>query len=138
MSSMDAFLDSNVWLYAFITGQDPHKTTKALHLINSLSTIFVSTQVINEVCVNLLRKQSIPETEIRDFIDDFFTLYHVIEVRQEQLIYASQLREKYALSYWDSFIVVAAIGSKTSTLYSEDMQDRLRIENQVTIVNPFK
>lgn len=138
MSTTEAFLDSNVWLYAFIKGQDPNKTTKSIILINSLSTIFVSTQVINEVCVNLLRKQSASETEIRDFIDDFFILYNVIELHQEQLVHASHLRERYSLSYWDSLIISAAIASKTSIVYSEDMQDGLRVENQVTIVNPFK
>jgi predicted nucleic acid-binding protein len=138
MSTTNAFLDSNVWLYAFIKGQDSNKTAKAIILINALSTIFVSTQVINEVCVNLLRKQRASETEIRDVIDDFFTLYNVIELDQEQLIHASNLRERYSLSYWDSLIIAAALASKTSIIYSEDMQDGLLVENQVTLVNPFK
>jgi len=56
-----AFLDTNIWLYAFITGQDPAKNQKAVALIASINTIFISTQVVNEVCTNMLRKQNSSE-----------------------------------------------------------------------------
>ena len=138
MITTEAFIESNVWLYAFITGQDPVKTQKAIQVINSTSRIVISTQVINEVCANLLRKQHTSEEELRDFIDDFYNLYQVIELGQEQLTAASQLRKRYSFSYWDSLIIAAAVASNVSVIYSEDMQDRLQIENQVTIVNPFK
>lgn len=47
------FIDTNVWLYAFIAGQDPQKTQRAQHTIQSATSIIVSTQVINEVGINL-------------------------------------------------------------------------------------
>jgi predicted nucleic acid-binding protein len=133
-----AFLDTNIWLYAFIAGQDPVKNQKAITLIASTSTIFVSTQVINEVCPNMLRKQNSSEQDIRDFIDDFYTLYTVVELDQAQLLQASTLREKYALSYWDGLIVASALHSSATILYSEDMHEGLIIEQRVQIVNPFK
>lgn len=137
-SATPAFLDTNIWLYAFIAGQDTVKNQKAVTLIATTTTIFVSTQVINEVCTNMLRKQNSSEQDIRDFIDDFYTMYNVIELNQAQLLQASVLREKYLLSYWDGLIVASALYSSAPTLYSEDMHDSLVIEQRLQIVNPFK
>ena len=50
---------------------------------------------------------------------------------------ASQLRENYSLSHWDSLIVSVALHSGATQLYSEDMQDGLVLDEQLTIVNPF-
>lgn len=123
-----AFLDTNIWLYAFIAGANPGKQRRAAALINSGMSIFVSTQVINEVCINMIRKQQSSERDIRDFIDDFYTLYHVVELDRNQLLHASILREQYSLSFWDGLIIASALRSKTPILYSEDMHDGLVIE----------
>ncbi len=48
------FADTNVWLYAFIEGQQVEKSTAAKSLLQEKQLI-VSTQVVNEVCVNLIR-----------------------------------------------------------------------------------
>ena len=40
------------------------------------------------------------------------------------------------LAYHDALIVVAALDAGCTTLYSEDLQDRQRIEG-LTVVNPF-
>ena len=137
-NTTSAFVDTNIWLYAFIAGQDPAKHQKAINLIVTTNTIFVSTQVINEVCTNLLHKQNSSEQDIRDFIADFYALYTVIELDQAQLLQASTLREKYLLSYWDGLIIASALRSNTPTLYSEDMYNGLIIEQKLQIVNPFK
>ena len=50
------FVDTNIWLYAFIEGDDPQKTSCAKALLQASHTIIVSTQVINEVCSNRLKK----------------------------------------------------------------------------------
>jgi predicted nucleic acid-binding protein len=133
-----AFIDTNIWLYAFISGQDPVKQQQAVACIRGTAHIFLSTQVINEVCTNLLRKEKKSEQELRDVIEDFYTLYRVIEIDQAQLLHASQVREQYALSYWDGVIVASALRSAAPILYSEDMQGGLRIDQRLEIVNPFK
>ena len=133
-----AFLDSNIWLYAFISGQDPQKRAQALALIADTSPIVVSTQVINEVCVNLLRKQRATEQAILDLIDDFYGLYTVVPSDQHQFVQASTLRTHYTISYWDSLIVAAALAARVPILYSEDMQDGLIVDGSLRIVNPFR
>jgi len=51
--NLKLFVDSNVWLYNFIIGQDKAKSLKANELIkNNSGNIYLSTQVINEVCFN--------------------------------------------------------------------------------------
>jgi predicted nucleic acid-binding protein len=132
-----AFLDTNIWLYAFISGQDPLKAQKAKALIAATQPLFLSTQVINEVCTNLIRKEHIPETDIRDVIDDFYALYQVIDLDHQQLLTASDLRNRYSVSFWDSLIIASALQSGVPTLYSEDMQHGFVVDQKLRIVNPF-
>ena len=132
------FVDSNVWLYIFLPGQDKNKAAIAKRLIQQKkSNIVVSTQVINEIMRNLFRNKAISEVQARHLIRAFYQEYQVVPVNEPVQIQASMLREKYSFSYWDSLITAAALESKAVTLYSEDMQDGLTLEKQLTIVNPF-
>ena len=132
------FVDTNVWLYAFITGQDPTKAQRVRALIAQNSSIAVSTQVINEVCVNLIKRENFSASQTRDMINDFYAVYTVIGLEQTILLTATILREQFTLSYWDSLIVSSALASGASILYSEDMHDGLIIDHRLTIINPFK
>src|SRR5215210_1027104 len=102
------FIDTNVWLYAFIQTQDQGKTAIAKTTIQS-SEIVVSSQVINEVCVNLIKKARFDEASIRNLIESFYSKYEVAETSQAILIEASELRDRYRFSYWDSLIVACAL-----------------------------
>jgi predicted nucleic acid-binding protein len=62
------FIDTNVWLYAFQKTQDPAKTRRAKEVIRTQTPIAVSTQVINEVSYNLIRKFSFDEAQVRRLI----------------------------------------------------------------------
>lgn len=46
--------------------------------------------------------------------------------------------QRYALSWFDSLIVAAAIETGCETLLTEDMQDGLVVDGTLTIVNPFR
>jgi predicted nucleic acid-binding protein len=137
MSAVEpCFVDTNIWLYAFITGQDPTKHVQAQQLIQRPG-IVVSVQVINEVCVNLLRKANFPELELRKLIASFYAKYQVASVGEQVLIHASDLRDRYSLSYWDSLLVAAAVESSVPILYTEDIQHGLSVDGITTITNPF-
>ena len=134
-----AFIDTNVWLYALIKGQDPTKSHRARSVIATQAPhITISTQVINEVCVNLIKQEHFTPEQTRNVIIDFYARYTVAEPNQVTLVRATYLRERYSLSYWDSTIVASALITGASFLLSEDMQDGLVVEQQLTIVNPFK
>lgn len=131
------FVDTNIWLYGFIDSQDSLKHETAKRIIQGHDLV-ISTQVINEVCVNLLRKGNFPESEIETLIAAFYSNYSVIDFSQEILINASRIRQIYSLSYWDSLIVTTALSAGCEILYSEDMHDGLQVSNTLTIKNPFK
>jgi predicted nucleic acid-binding protein len=132
------FVDTNVWLYALITGQDATKAQRAQALITQHTSIAVSTQVINEVCVNLIKREHFTPVQTRDVINDFLRRIYSVELDQTILVTATILREQYKLSYWDSLIVASALTSSAPILYSEDMHDGLIVDQRLTIINPFK
>lgn len=117
------FIDTNIWLYAFID-DDARKKDISQAIIQSLRPV-VSVQIINEICVNLIKRAKFPEAQIGALIETFYQKYEVVEAQKELLLSASRLLQDYALSYWDSLVVAAALSSGTTTLYSEDMQHDL-------------
>ncbi len=131
------FIDTNIWLYAFIQTQDSRKQVMAKNIIQE-HDIVLSSQVINETCVNLLKKTALAEPELQALIRSFYSHYAVIEPDQEMLLKASELRAKHSLAYWDSLIVASALLAGCDYLYSEDMQDGLQVDGKLTIQNPFK
>jgi predicted nucleic acid-binding protein len=132
------FLDSNVWVYAFASNPDDAKHARSNELIER-SDLRISMQVIGEVCNALLRKAQFPESKVKRLIDSFFDRFDPIEIRdRDQMLRVSSLRQQYNFSHWDSFIVLTALESNCSILYSEDMHDGLVVDGTLTIRNPFK
>jgi predicted nucleic acid-binding protein len=133
-----AFIDTNIWLYAFSTSQDKRKSHQAKVLLRRTPQIALSTQVVNEVSVNLLRKFHVEESDIRKLIRSLYRKYLIVEFNRPILLHASDLRIAYHVSYWDSLIIASGLAVGATTLYSEDMHDGLIINDQLTIVNPLK
>lgn len=129
------FVDSNVWLYALIAKQDPAKSGLAAQIV-SLPRI-VSVQVINEVCVNLLRKGRRSEDEIDEVIRAFHSRHQVVSLNEDVLLRAVELRRTCSFSYWDSLIVAAALSAGATELYSEDLQHHQLVDGTLRIINPF-
>lgn len=93
----------------------------------------MSTQVVNEVSINLRKKIFLPETQIQKIIRAFYLkCVEIVELNQETLLKSSQLRDKYKLSFWDSIIVASALQGGAVRLYSEYMQNCLVVENKLT------
>ncbi len=143
MSNELIFIDSNIWLYRLLADQDPDPQEDARKrriaiTLTEREGIIVSTQIINEVCSVLLRRSALNESQILDLIEDFETHCTVIELTISTLKQASNLRNNYNFSFWDSLIISTALSGGASILYSEDMQDSLLVANQLRIVNPFK
>ncbi len=133
-----AFVDTNIWLYAFSDSQDKLKTQQAKVLLRRTPQIALSTQVVNEVSVNLLRKFQAAEPDIRKLIRSLYRKYLIVEYNRAILLNASDLRSAYHISYWDSLIIASALAVGATILYTEDMHDGLIVDNQLTIVNPLK
>lgn len=124
------FIDSNIWIYLFTSGDNIKNKTAKEFIYKSIADnhVTVSYQVINEVCC-VLKKKSYTESEIRRIADDMAGLSEVCEYSLENIILASMLREQHSFSYWDSQIVASALLSQCDVLASEDMQNGLRVQN---------
>jgi predicted nucleic acid-binding protein len=138
MNQRSCFLDSNIWLYYLLENQAvaiqerERKRGIAKILIDS-SNIVVSTQVINEVCANALRKAAFTEAQIQLLIQSFENRCAVVAPNVETLIKATGLRSQYHFSFWDGLIIASALFANAEVLYSEDMHDGLVVEQQLTI-----
>jgi len=129
------FIDSNLWIYAAMA-DGSEKSERARKLIEN-EEVVISTQVINEVSFNLLRKYHYTEAEITVFIRHISATCQVQHLTVATCLTASNLRQHYRLSFWDSLIVATALDSHCAILYSEDMQKGQRIEDRLIIRNPF-
>ncbi len=137
------FVDSNIWLYCFLSGQDkdPKEDARKRMIANSITDvegIVISTQVINEVCSILKRKVGFNEEQILKLIESFERRYQVVPVDLLVVKNASKLRQQYSFSFWDSLIIASALEAGVTILYSEDMQDGLLVAGTLEIMNPFK
>ena len=130
------FLDSNIWLYALWSFADPRHATAVL--CTSAPNVAVSTQVINEVCSNLMRKAGFTHDQIERLVRYFYTAIQVIPVTRESMLKACDLRRRYSFSCWDSQMVACALLGGCADFDSEDLQDGLLVEGALTIHNPFK
>jgi len=131
------FVDSNIWLYSFVQKPDDFRHQQAADFVLSLSHPVINSQVVREVCSNLIKKNRIPEEQLQILISRWYQDCDVLASNASQHLLASRLRVSYALSYWDSLIVAAALDAGCTTLFSEDMQHEQVFEDCLTIINPF-
>lgn len=89
------------------------------------------------MCVNLLKKAKFSEEKIQKLIQSLYKRYTVLELSQSILVTASEIRENFSFSFWDSIIAACAIDSEADYLISEDMQNGFKLEGKLTIINPF-
>ena len=131
-----AFIDTNIWLYALLDTGEAEKSSRAKEVITQTEPI-LSGQIINELCVNLIKKAGFTEEQISQLIEALYEKYPIIEMDESILLEASQLRQEYALSFWDSLVIACALAADVETLYSEDMQNGLVIREALIIKNPL-
>jgi len=130
------FIDTNIWLYSFIQSQNIEKTELAGVIIKKCE-IVISTQIINEMCVNLIKKVNFPEGKVQNLIESLYKKHTVFELSQDILLKASKIRANHNFSFWDSVVAASAMDCDADYLISEDMQDGFNLENKLTIINPF-
>ena len=126
------FVDSNIWVYLFTDDSDAKSKAAKTFIIDNAeaSRLVISYQVVNEVC-SVLKKKKYTEAEIRNVADDMMGLCEVCNYSGEIIFIASELREHYSFSYWDSHVVASALTAQCNVLASEDMQDGLMIGTMV-------
>ncbi len=139
--SQPCFIDSNIWLYRFIINPRDANAISKQQIATTLTNypnIIISTQVVNEICANLIRKAGFDNHQIQILIEEFSQGCEIVPISLETIQSAVKLRDQYLISFWDSLIVASAILEDAKILYSEDMQDELIINNTLQIINPFR
>jgi predicted nucleic acid-binding protein len=129
-----SFFDSNVLLY--IASGDPAKADRAEELIGAGGMI--SVQVLNEIANVARRKMGMSWRETCAFLLMIRGLLPVhpltIDIHETGLA----LAERYGLSIYDGMIAASALHADCDTLWSEDMQDGIVLDDRLRIVNPFR
>src|SRR5208282_6381749 len=133
------FVDTNILIYAHDRSAGV-KHERARQLVERLWTSgqgVLSTQVLQELCVNLRRKvaRPVPLDEIRRLIEDY-TSWEIVTNTPEGVIQALEIESRYKTSFWDALILQAAEQAGAAILYSEDMAPG-QSYGPVRVVNPL-
>lgn len=133
------FVDTNILLYAHDRSAGA-KHDRARLLIEGLWTSgqgVLSTQVLQELCVNLRRKvaRPLPVEEIRRLIQDYSSWDIVVNTPQS-VLQVLEFEVRYKVSYWDAVILQAAESAGAAVLYSEDLATRQHY-GAVQVLNPL-
>ena len=131
------FFDTNVLVYAAVgTGKDEHKRKRAVELVDS-EDFGISAQVLQEFFVTVVKKASRPLSAAKalDWIEQW-TAFPCQAIDHQLVRIAIEQSQRYAISYWDAAILVAAEALGAHTVYSEDLNDGQRYGG-VRVVNPF-
>src|SRR5262245_51694627 len=134
------FVDTNILMYANDnTTGDNHARAKALveNLWQNRSGV-VSTQVLQELAVNLRRKARKPldAKATRDVVSDYLA-WQVVVNGGDSILEALELETRYQISFWDALVVQAAQVSGAEILYSEDLSDG-QSYGTVRVINPLR
>jgi predicted nucleic acid-binding protein len=133
------FVDTNILLYAHDRSAGL-KQERARQLVERLWTSgqgVLSTQVLQELCINLRRKvaRPLPVEEVRHIIQDYLS-WEVIVNAPASVLHALEIEGRYQISFWDALILQAAESSGAGVLYSEDLAAGQEY-GPVQVVNPL-
>lgn len=132
----NCFIDSNILIYAH-TMQDERKKKIAQDILSLKLETLLNTQVINESINILIKRFKIPLIMIQKIVDETILYLPVRTISSKTIQSGLEIHKKYQYSYYDSLIIASGLENECSILYSEDLQHNQKIENSLTIINPF-
>ena len=129
-----SFFDTNVLVY--LASGDAAKADRAEAKLAAGGSI--SVQVLNEVANVARRKMQMSWDETHAFLDMLRSLLTVHPLTVETHETGLRLAERYSLSTYDAMIAASALHAGCDTLWSEDMQHGMALDEGLRIVNPFR
>ncbi|RUV76436.1 MAG: PIN domain-containing protein [Mesorhizobium sp.] len=129
-----SFFDTNVLVY--IASGDSVKADQAETAIAAGGAI--SVQVLNEFSNVARRKMRLSWMETHTFLSALRGLLTVHPVTIETHETGLALAERYSFSIYDAMIAAAALHAGCDTLWSEDMQHGMALDEGLRIANPFR
>lgn len=133
------FVDTNILIYAHERSAGI-KHERARQLIERLwlsGQGVLSTQVLQELCINLRRKlaKPLPVEEIRRLIQDYLS-WEIVVNTPESVLQALEIELRYKTSFRDALVLQAAESAGAAVLYSEDLAAGQKY-GAVQVVNPL-
>ncbi|MGB5749467.1 MAG: PIN domain-containing protein [Desulfobacterales bacterium] len=133
------FVDTNILIYAhdLDAGQRNEISAAILRVLWENRIGIISTQVLQEFYVNVTRKieNPLPKSKARGIIESY--LAWPVELNDARTVLsASEIEERYMLSFWDAMIVASARKVKAEKILTEDLNHGQEIEG-IYIENPF-
>jgi predicted nucleic acid-binding protein len=133
------FVDTNILIYAHDRSAGV-KYERARQLVERLWTTgqgVLSTQVLQELCVNLRRKvaRPLPVEEVRPLIQDYLS-WEIVINPPVSVIQALEIEVRYKTSFWDALVLQAAESCGAAILYSEDLAAGQKY-GTIRVVNPL-
>jgi predicted nucleic acid-binding protein len=118
------FVDTNILIYAHdrSAGVKHDRARQTVERLWANGQGVLSTQVLQELCINLRRKiqRPLPVDEVRRLIQDYLS-WEIIVNTPESVIQALEIEVRYKISFWDALILQAAEQASAGVLYSEDL-----------------
>ncbi len=134
----DAFIDTNVLLYAVSTAAEERRERRVARRLLEVDNWGLSVQVLQEFYVNATGKlaQTLPEGEAMRFLAHLMRR-PVVNLTPELFLRGVELKERYRISYWDGAIVAAALTLGCHTLYTQDLNHGQDYDG-LRAVDPFR
>jgi predicted nucleic acid-binding protein len=133
------FVDTNILIYAHdrSAGLKHQRARDLVELLWETGQGVLSTQILQELCVNLRRKIAKPLSpeEVSRLVQDYLA-WEIVLNTGESLVRALEIEARYKTSFWDALVLQAAESCGATVLYSEDLAVSQKY-GAVRVVNPL-
>jgi predicted nucleic acid-binding protein len=138
--SAEAFVDTNVLIYAASGAAEyPDKHKRAWEIIGE-GNYAISAQVLAEFYVNATKetkdRKPMPVSEAAIWVENL-SVVPVIPIDHDVVKLGVAYSQRFKISYWDAALIAASERMNIATLYSEDLNDGQKY-GSVTVINPFR
>ena len=137
MSDHRIFVDTNLWLYLFLKGQDEQKAGRLRSAMRKVDRPVISVQVISECCANLIRKMRVDQPTLMRYGNILAQRCEVVDLDRSIMRQALERYRPGLWSWWDTLIIVAALSDGCTELWSEDLQHGHIVDDLLRIINPL-
>ncbi len=128
------FADSNILLY--LLDSSDHKKQIAAKILSSNPVI--STQVIAEnVNIAIKKFKTLSFDQISLHKNTLIKYAELVLIKESTINLAFDLKFLLNYQWFDCLIISAAIENNCDILFTEDLQHLHKIENKLTVINPF-
>ena len=134
-----AFVDTNILMYAqdASTGAKHDRARQLVEQLWESGSGVLSTQVLQELCVNVRRKVRKPlsSQETHRLVQNYLN-WQIVVNDTVAIVQALDFEKSYQVSFWSALILQAAETAGVEVLYSEDLASG-RKYGSFRVQNPF-